>query len=60
MPADRGRSGRPALAKPLGATALDLDGPTTAARIAGLARRESSRRSDEAITHLTRDHDQTG
>ena len=38
----------PALAGQLGATALDLDGPTTAARIAGLAQRESSRRSDEA------------
>ena len=38
----------PGLAKHLGATPLDLQDGTTAARIAGLARRESSRRSDEA------------
>ena len=39
---------REGLAKQAGATALDVDAPTTAPRIAGMARRwESSRRSDE-------------
>lgn len=38
---------RDALAKAADGTALDLAAPTTPARIAGLARRESSRRSDE-------------
>lgn len=41
-----GNARRP-LEKAAGATALDPDAPTTTARIAGLARRESSRRSDE-------------
>jgi hypothetical protein len=38
---------RTQFAQATGATALDADEPTTPARIAGLARRESSRRSDE-------------
>lgn len=40
-------TGRRALAQVTGGVALDADAPTTAARIAGLARRQSSRRSDE-------------
>lgn len=38
---------RAALAEAVGGTALDAQAVTTAARIAGLARRQSSRRSDE-------------
>jgi hypothetical protein len=38
---------REALAEATGGIALDADAPTTPARIAGVARRESSRRSDE-------------